>query len=94
MTAELVARALCAVVAATPSWTRWLGLTSFMLTAGILMLLYERCRRRTYIAVLNAIQPGTLLFDRTHRRNEIIVVRLLPSRLIAPSNPVGLEDLG
>jgi hypothetical protein len=56
------------------------------------MLLYEQSRRRTYIAVLDTTQPGTLLLDRAHRRSEITVVRLLPPRLIAPSHPAGLED--
>jgi hypothetical protein len=35
------------------------------------MLLYEQSRRRTYIAVLDTTQPGTLLLDRAHRRSEI-----------------------
>jgi hypothetical protein len=89
MTVELVSLALRAVIAATSSWTLWLGLTSFMVVAGILILSYERCRRRTYIEVLEAIQPGTLLLDRTHHRREITVVRLIQPRLIAHSDPAG-----
>jgi hypothetical protein len=85
MTLELVSLALSAVIAATPSWTLWLGLSSFMMVAGTLILFYERCRRRTYVEVLEAIQPGTLLLDGTHRR-EILVVRLTHPRLIAPSD--------
>lgn len=86
MTAELVRLALHLVVAAAPSWTLWLGLTSFMTAAGILLLCYERCRRRTYIAILEVIQPGTLLLDRTYRRREISIVRLPQPQLIAYSN--------
>lgn len=93
MIAELVGLALRAVISATPSWTLWLGLTSFMAVAGVLVFFYERCRRRTYIAVLEAIQPGTLLLDRTHRCREIAVVRLPQSRLIAHRNSVGSEGL-
>jgi hypothetical protein len=89
---ELVTLALRAVIAATPSWILWLGLISVMAVAGALALFYERCRRRTYIAVLDSIQPGTLLFDRTHRRREITVVRLRQPRLIAHNNSLG-EDL-
>lgn len=89
MTVELVRLVLRAVIAATPSWTLWLGLSSFMMIAGTLILSYERCRRRTYIEVLEAIQPGTLLLDGTHHRREILVVRLTHPRLIAPSDSVG-----
>jgi membrane protein implicated in regulation of membrane protease activity len=88
MTVELVRLALRAVVAATPSWALWLGLTSFMVVAAILILFYERCRRRTYIEVLEAIQPGTLLLDVTHHRGEIAVFRLVQPRLIAHSDSV------
>lgn len=52
MTAELIKLAVYAVLAATPSWTLWLGLTSFITVAGILSLSYERSRRRTYVAIL------------------------------------------
>ena len=93
MIVELVTLAVRAVIAATPSGTLWLGLTSFMVVAGILVLFYERCQRRTYLAVLDAIQPGTFLFDRTHRRREIAVVRLLPLRLIARSSSANVEGL-
>jgi hypothetical protein len=89
MTLELVSLALRAVIAATPSWTLWLGLTTFMVVAGTLTLCCERCRRRTYIEVLEAIQPGTLLLDRTHHRREIAVVRLTQPQLIAHSDPAG-----
>lgn len=95
MIAELVRLALSAVIAAAPSWTLWLGLTSFISVAGTLLLLfYERCRRRTYVAVLEAIQPGTLLLDRTHRRGEIAIVRLPQSRLIVYSNSADSEGVG
>lgn len=95
MIAELVRLALSTVVAAAPSWTLWLGLTSFLSTAGTLLLLfYERCRRRTYVAVLEAIQPGTLLLDRTHRRGEIAIVRLPQPRLMTYSNSADSEDMG
>jgi hypothetical protein len=80
MTAELVRLALRAVVAAAPSWALWLGLIGFVVAAGALLLFYERCRRRTYIAVLEVIQPGTFLLDRTHRRRGIEVVCLPRSR--------------
>lgn len=93
MTVELVTLALRAVMAATPSWTLWFGLLSVLAVAGALALFYERCRRRTYIAVLDAIQPGTLLLDRTHHRREITVVRLLSPRLMAHSSSVGAEGL-
>lgn len=89
MTVELVRLVLRAVIAATPSWTLWLGLTGFMVVAGTLILFYERCRRRTYIEVLEAIQPGTLLLDRTHHRREIAVVCLAQPRLIATSDLAG-----
>lgn len=93
MTVELVRLALRAVMAATPSGTLWLGLISVMATAGALALLCERCRRRTYIAVLAAIQPGTLLLDRAHH-GKITVVRLPQPRLmsIEHSDSTGAED--
>lgn len=76
MTTELVRLALHAVAAAAPNWILWLGATSFAAVAGIFLLFYERCRRRTYVAVLEVIQPGTLLLDRTHRHRGIEIVRL------------------
>jgi len=94
MTVELVRLALHAVVAAAPSWTLWLGLTSFMTATGILLLFYEQCRRRTYVAILEVIQPGTLLLDRTHHRRELAIVRLPHPRLIEYSNPADFEDVG
>lgn len=94
MTAELVSLALRAIIAAAPSWTLWLGLTSFMAAAGTSLLLYERCRRRTYVALLEAIQPGTLLLDRTHRRREIVIVRLPQPRSIAHSHSADFGGLG
>jgi membrane protein implicated in regulation of membrane protease activity len=93
MIAEL-ARLAFHAVAATPSWTLWLGLTTFMTTAGILSLLYERSRRRTYVAILEVIQPGTLLLGRTHRRREIEIIRPSRPRLIADSNSADFEDVG
>lgn len=80
MTAELVRLALRAVAAAAPSWALWFGLISLVVASGTLLLFYERCRRRTYIAVLEVIQPGTLLLDRTHRRRGIEIVCLPQSR--------------
>lgn len=93
MTAELVGLALRAVVAAAPSWALWLGLTSFMAVAGALVFFYERCRRRTYIAILEAIQPGTLLLDRTYRRRGISIVRLPQPQLIAYGNSTVFQDV-
>jgi hypothetical protein len=87
MTGELVTLALRAVIAATPSCTLWLCLTTFMVAAGMLVLFYERCRRRTYLTVLDAIQPGTFLLDRTHRRGQITVIRLPQPRWIANNSP-------
>jgi hypothetical protein len=93
MTAELIKLAVYAVLAATPGWTLWLGLTSFITAAGILLLFYERSRRHTYIALLKTLQPGTLLLDRTHRHKEIVVVCQPQSRLITYSNSADLEDV-
>ena len=53
-TAELVRFALHALAAA-PSWPLWIGLTSFVTAVGILLLFYERCRRRTHAAILQVI---------------------------------------
>lgn len=93
MTAELVSLVLHLVVAAAPSWTLWLGFTSFMTAARILLLCYERCRRRTYVAILEVIQPGTLLLDRTYRRREISIIRLSHPRLIAYSDSTDFRDV-
>jgi hypothetical protein len=93
MIAELLSLALRAVVSATPSWALWLSLTSFMAVAGALIFFYERCRRRTYIAVLGAIQPGTLLLDRTHHCRELTVVCLPQPRFITHSNAAAPESL-
>lgn len=93
MTIELVRLALRAVMAAMPSWTLWFGLTSFMALTGALLFFYERCRRRTYIAMLEAVPPDTLLLDRTRRRREIAVVRLRQPRFRERGNTAGLEDL-
>lgn len=93
MTAELVRLVLHLVAAAAPSWTLWLGLTSFMTAAGILLLFFERCRRRTLVAILEVIQPGTLLLDKTHHRRETAVVRLSQSRLITYSNSTDFEGV-
>jgi hypothetical protein len=92
MTVDLVRFVLRTVMAAAPSWSLWLGLISFMTAAGTLKLFYERCRRRTYIAVLDALQPGTSLLDGTHRGRKLTVVRLLQP-LIAHSDLASLEDL-
>jgi hypothetical protein len=88
MTAELVRLALRAVIAAAPRWTLWLSLTSFITVVGTLLLFYERSRRRTYVALLEVIQPGTLLLGRTHRHEEITIVRLPQSWFIAHSRSV------
>lgn len=93
MTAELAGLALHVLVAAAPSWTLWLGLTSFMTVAVILLLFYERCRRRTLVAILEVIQPGTLLLDRTHRRREMGIVRLPQSQLMAYSDSTDFEGV-
>jgi hypothetical protein len=93
MTAELAGLALHVLVAAAPSWTLWLGLTSFMTVAGILLLFYERCRRRTLVAILEVIQPGTFLRDGTHRRKEIRIARLPQSQLLAYDDSVDFEGV-
>lgn len=93
MTAKLVRLALHALVAAAPSWFLWLGLISVMTVTGILSLLYERSRRHTYVAMLEVIQPGTLLLDRTHRRRETVIVRRPQSWLIANSDPTHIDGL-
>jgi hypothetical protein len=93
MTAELVRLALRAVIAAVPGWTLWLGLTSFMVAAGTLLLFYERSRRRTYVALLEVIQPGTLLLDRAHRHKKIAIVRLSQPLFIAHSRSVDSGSL-
>lgn len=82
MTAELVRLVLHAVVAAAPDWVLWLGAISFVPVSGIFLLFYERCRRRTYVAVLEVIQPGTLLLDRTHLHRRIAIVRLSHGRSV------------
>jgi hypothetical protein len=92
MTVELVKLAWRAVMAATPSWTLWFGLTGFMVIAGSLTFFYERCRRRTYVAVLEAIQPGTLLLDRTGRQKEVAVIRLAQPGLTRRSTSTDMED--
>jgi hypothetical protein len=76
MTTELVRLALRVVAAAAPDWVLWFGATSFVVVVGIFSLFYERCRRRTYVAVLEVIQPGTFLLDRNHRHRRIKIVRL------------------
>ncbi len=76
MTVELVRLVLRAVAAVAPNWILWLGATSFVAVAGTLLLFYERCRRRTYVAVLEVIQPGTFLLGGTHRRGGLKIVRL------------------
>ena len=93
MIAELIKFGLSAIVAAAPSGTLWLGLTSFITATGTLLLFYERSRRRTYVAILEVIQPGTLLLDGTHRRREIAVVRQPQSRSIAYRNSADFEDV-
>lgn len=94
MTSELVRLALQAFVAAAPSWTLWLCLTSFMTAAGILLLFYERCRRRTYVAILEIIQPGTLLLDSTHHHRKMAIFRLPQPQLIVCSNSADSEGVG
>lgn len=94
MIAELVRLALHAVVVAAPSWTLWLGLTTFMTAVGTLLLFHEQCRCRTYIAILEAIPPDTVLLDRTHRRRETVIVRLPQSRLIEHGNSADRESPG
>jgi hypothetical protein len=93
MTAELIKLAVYAVLAATPTWTLWLGLIGFVTATGMLLLFYERSRRRTYVAILEVLQPGTLLLDRTHHRREIVVVRQPQSRLITYRNSADLKDV-
>ncbi len=93
MTAELVRLALHLVVAAAPSRTLWLGLISFMTAAGILLLCYERCRRRTYVAILEVIQPGTLLLERTYRRREVSIIRSSQPQLITCGNSTNFQDV-
>jgi hypothetical protein len=88
---ELVTLALHAVIAA-PSCPLWLCLTGFIVAAGMLALFYERCRRRTYLTVLDAIQPGTFLLDRTHRRGEITVIHWPQPRWIAHSSSTSVES--
>jgi hypothetical protein len=92
MTLQLVRLALRAVMVVTPSWTLWLGLSSFMAVTAASLFFYERCRRHTYIAVLKAIEPGTLLLDRTRRKKEIAVIRLAQPRFSRHSNAVNLEE--
>ncbi|MGH3907841.1 MAG: hypothetical protein ACRDTE_27230 [Pseudonocardiaceae bacterium] len=82
MTAEVVGLAWRAVAAAAPTWTLWLGITSFITISGIILILREQCRRRTYVALLESIKPGTLLLDRTHRRKEIEIILLSELPLI------------
>ncbi len=93
MTAELVRLALRTVMAATPSWTLWLGLISFMAITGTLLFFYEQVRRRTYIAVLEAIQPDTLLLDRTRCKRGMAVIRLRQPWPTGHDNTLGPEDL-
>jgi hypothetical protein len=93
MTAELVRLALRAVIAAVPTWTLWLSLTSFIVVAGTLLLFYERSRRRTYATLLEVVQPGTLLLDRAHHHKEITIVRLPQPWHIAHSRPGDGESL-
>jgi hypothetical protein len=93
MTVELVRLVWRVVTAAAPSWTLWFGLTSLTAATGTSFLFYERCRRRTYVAVLEAIQPGTLLLERTHRHKEILIVRLSQPWLIARSDSAGSGGL-
>jgi membrane protein implicated in regulation of membrane protease activity len=94
MTAELIKLAVYAVLPAAPGWTLWLGLTSFVTVAGMLLLFYERSRRRTYVAILEVLQPGTLLLDRTYHCREVVVARQSQPGLIAYTNSVDLEDVG
>lgn len=92
MTVGLIKLVWRAVMVATPSWTLWFGLIGFMAITGSLMFFYERCRRRTYIAVLETIRPGTLLLDKTRRQKEVAVVRLAqPARSQGHSNSAGRE---
>lgn len=93
MAVDLVRIVLRAAVAVTPSWTFWLGLTSFTAIVATMIVFYERCRRRTYIAVLKAIQPGTVLHDETGHKKGITVVRLRQPRLTGHRNAIDLEDL-
>jgi hypothetical protein len=93
MTAELIKLAVYAVLTAVPGWTLWLGLTSSVTVTGMLLLFYERSRRRTYVAILEVLQPGTLLRDRTHHCGEMVVVRQSQPRLIAYRNSATLEDV-
>jgi hypothetical protein len=93
MAVELVRLALRAAMAVTPSWTFWLGLTSFTTVVATLPFFYERCRRRTYIVVLKAIQPGTVLLDGAGHKKGITVIRLCQSRLTGHRNAIDLEDL-
>ena len=92
MPAELVTLVLQAVAATAPSSALLLGAASFVVLAGTLLLCYEHSRRHTYITVLQAIPPGTLLLDRTQRHKELLVVRLPQSRLIRRSQSIDFES--
>jgi hypothetical protein len=88
MTTELVRLALRAIAAAAPDWIPWLSATSFVVVVGILSIFYERCRRRTYVAVLEVIQPGIFLLDRNHRHRsmEVVLLPRSPSMKLGHSN--------
>jgi hypothetical protein len=83
MTLQLVRLALHAVMAVTPSWTLWLGLTSFMAVTATLLFFY----------VLKAIEPDTFLLDGTRRNRRMTVIRLGQPRFSGHSNAVDLEEL-
>lgn len=82
MTAELITLVLRVVVAVAPSWTMWLGVPILLLFSAAVLLCYERCRRRTYIAALEVIRPGMILRDQNRRHREILIVYLPPSRQV------------
>lgn len=92
MTAELVTLVLRVVVAVAPNWMVCLGIPGLMLFSGAVFLCYERCRRHTYIAALEIIQPGMILRDRTRRHREILIVYLPQSRRVPHRENINDED--
>jgi len=67
-------------------WTVCGAVIGFMITLLVVLVVYERCRRRTYLQAFECARPGTILVDTDRLNRQFLVVRL-------PEQVPGLGEL-